>query len=155
MLKSNYKMTHFHIGKYPLKLVIWQKWVQLNKVLRIFSYLGFMIFCKMKWWKFELMLWKLNSIQMEILNDIACNFDWIENKFKFLNWIFKNWVEFKFHWRETKCKLVHKVLKICSSLPSFVIRCWKKTLKFFFEKKPFYSIQTNFNMKFILIIQDD
>jgi hypothetical protein len=35
--------------------------------------------------KRESIVWKLSSIQMKILNDIACNLNWIELKFK--NWI--------------------------------------------------------------------
>jgi hypothetical protein len=53
------------------------------------------------WWqsidgKNELILWKLSYIWMKILNDIACNDNWVKNKilkvnsnstkFKFLNW---------------------------------------------------------------------
>lgn len=35
------------------------------------------------------------------------------------------WLEFNFNWREMKWKLVYKVLKICSSLPSFMIMVLK------------------------------
>ncbi len=40
----------------------------------------------MKWWKHKLIFWKLSSIWMEILNDIAYNLNQIEfNEHKFLN----------------------------------------------------------------------
>ncbi len=34
------------------------------------------------WWKNELILWKINSIWMKILNDVACTLNWIEIPFK-------------------------------------------------------------------------
>jgi hypothetical protein len=35
-------------------------------------------------WKDELILWKLSFIWVKILNDIACNLNWIE--FEKINW---------------------------------------------------------------------
>jgi hypothetical protein len=54
----------------------------------------------------ELILWKLSYIQLKILNDIACNLNWIIqfNQFKFLNWI-------HIQLKKKKCILVEKVLK--------------------------------------------
>ncbi len=34
------------------------------------------------------------------------------------------WIEFKFNWREMRCKLVHKVLKICNRLKFLRTYCW-------------------------------
>jgi hypothetical protein len=96
---------------------------------------------------------KMNSNFLIEFKNIESNSSFIEFKFnwiqsKFLNQTQIYWIKFKFHWRGTKCKLVHKVLKICSSLPSFVIWCWKikKTLKKHIWKKTFL-----FHSKQILI----
>jgi hypothetical protein len=64
----------------------------------------------------------LSSIQMKILNDIACNLiliqiDWIECKF--------NSIE-----REMGCKLMYKVLRICLWL-----WCWKKYSQYIHPKR--------------------
>ncbi len=50
--------------------------------------------------KLELILWKLSSIQMKILNDIASNLKWIK------------FIKFELNWGEMGYKLVYKVLKI-------------------------------------------
>jgi len=71
------------------------------------------------WWKNELILWKSNSIEMKIFNDLVCNLNWIEFKFNSipiklisisiqLNLIQQlnfNSIE------KMACKLVEKVLK--------------------------------------------
>jgi hypothetical protein len=38
----------------------------------------------------KMILWKLNSIWMEILNDIACNLNWIEIQWD-ANWWRRYW----------------------------------------------------------------
>ncbi len=54
---------------------------------------------------------------MKILNDIACIL------FKYIEWNFKS-TKIKFNWKKVGCKLVEKIMKICSW-----IWCWKKKLK--------------------------
>jgi hypothetical protein len=46
----------------------------------------------MKCWKSELILGKLSSIWMKILNDIGCDMTWIEMRFN------SNSIEFRFNW---------------------------------------------------------
>jgi len=86
---------------------------------------------------------------MKILNDIACNLNWIgilkfdwnlmNLKIKEFHPIFKfEWIQFKFSWREMGHKLVQKVLKICLWL--WCLKEKKKTLKRHkSEKTPFHS----------------
>jgi hypothetical protein len=52
---------------------------------------------------------------------IACNLNWIQIPKLNSN---TSTMKFKFNWKETRCKLVQKVLKICLWL-----WCWKKTKK--------------------------
>ncbi len=47
-----------------------------------------------QWWKNELLLWKLSFIWMKILNNIACNLNWIQillKKNKIQNWCTRYW----------------------------------------------------------------
>jgi hypothetical protein len=77
----------------------------------------------------ELNLWNLSYIWMKILNAITCKLNGIELKFN-SNWISKHWMESNsiqnlirlkiIELKIIECKLVHKVLKICLSLSSFV-----------------------------------
>jgi hypothetical protein len=65
--------------------------------------LGFILLCittdnqMINWWKNELILRKLSSISIEILNDVACNLSWIEKDSNLLelnsNTLIVIWIE--------------------------------------------------------------
>jgi hypothetical protein len=93
---------------------------------------------------------------MKLLNDIACNLDWIEIQFKYMEWNsnfiefrcnsfqfkFLKWIEFKSNWgwieiqldshpifTKSNTKLIHKLLKICLPFPSYVTMMFEKEKK--------------------------
>jgi hypothetical protein len=73
------------------------------------------------WWKFALILWKLNFTHIEILNDIACNLNsnWIEWNLE-LNWM-KSWIELNeiLNWIELNLNQFIKFLKFNLNLNEF------------------------------------
>jgi len=83
--------------------------------------------------KKDFILWKLSSIQMKILNDIACNLN--SNTLNGIQiWLHWNLFGIKLNWREIRCKLVKNILEICSWQ-----WYWEKTLKRQnFENTPFH-----------------
>jgi hypothetical protein len=106
------------------------------------------------WWK----KWKLVEIKCYSNENIEWHCMQFQFKFKFLDLIqilydstktlklnpkkiiyFEfYWIQFKFKWKEMGCKVVKKVLKICSRL-----WCWKmKTMKDIYPKRlrPFHYI---------------
>jgi hypothetical protein len=84
----------------------------------------------MKWWENEFILWNFNSIWLKILNDIACNSNWIqihcihEIQLKINEMQMVWWFAFDFHhsllwcleekqvWKDTNLKSHLSMLKI-------------------------------------------
>jgi hypothetical protein len=64
--------------------------------------------------KTKLILWKLSSIQMRILNEIACNLNWFPIQQR---------IKIQLNWKKMKWKLAENLLKI------FLWRwCWKRNV---------------------------
>jgi hypothetical protein len=51
-------------------------------------------------WKNDMILSKLSSIWMKMLNDIACNLNWIGFNSGLVGWTLNNWIRMQFNWRE-------------------------------------------------------
>jgi hypothetical protein len=94
-----------------------------------------------KWWKQKWRLGlndnaacNLNRIQM---NGVQIESNWIELNLNALDGIQIHWnwsqfqkhcIDIKFNWREMRCKLIQKVLKVCLSFLSFVYGVVEKIL---------------------------
>jgi hypothetical protein len=58
---------------------------------------------------------------------ILIQFSWFQNCIEYISNPIQSEIGFRFNWRETKCKLMDNVLKICYSLPSYLwLWCWKE-----------------------------
>jgi hypothetical protein len=88
--------------------------------------------------KNELILWKLSSIQMTILNDLCVQIELNSNIFIEFDLIIELW--FKFNWRKLRCKLVEKVSKLYSW-----VQCFKKKKNF----KRHKFIKTHFHVSLL------
>ncbi len=85
-----------------------------------------------------------HCMQLELIEFV---FNQVESKV--LNWIKIHWINFKLNWIEMKCKLIHKILKICSSLPSSLTMALKK--KHNSKEIDLKSFIINFELKSILV----
>ncbi len=56
----------------------------------------------------EFILWKLNFIRLKIMKEIACNLNWIEIQFNWIEFKFTNWIKNKWdaNWLLKKSKFV-------------------------------------------------
>jgi len=114
---------HNHI----ILLPYWSTWIWKSK-LGLHAITHYMWQSTNK--KNNIILWKLSSIQMKILSDIACNLN--SNTLNGIQiWLRWNLCGIKLNWREIICILVKNILKICS-WQWYGKKLWKYIFPFLF-----------------------